>query len=1011
MKKLLSIIAAATLVTTAGSTLVSCGMSTTKLMARKVNTKEYKGFMTAALNTWSPGSTMQNSDSIILENLYDGLLTPNAHGEIEGQMADWWGHNAEGTEYYFHLRDKETESKDGRKTGVPKWTAVKNGQIKSTQDVTTMDFYNAFRFTFNPNSSADGAAPTNGLFKNGSKLQSILSTISTYDAVKLKGKNFGRTTAQGGQQNIGAEAISTRNFDIIVMLVNLWTAEKDGQAKIDALANAKIIPITNGKDKDGKDIIIDYQPTPEFDALITEMEKYQGEENFQKLISDSAQNGGMMAISLSKEGLGTATSSKGTYETSNEQVYNIRYTLENASTSFFTSAAGYGSLKPLPYYAVSYSDNQNRSWYNFSKRYQPSINEMWFSGAYYLKSYKASSNTVLLKNPNYYQADRTYIEKATFTLTRSQSVDSNRLWFEGGDASEVAISPNDASGWKKYVGDDYNSEEQKFAFEGTHATSTVPSQYTFTTFYNYGRLTKDGKDISKSSLALAQKSVRLYLNYFMQRTQYPAYVAGKLDNDKNTKESLAWDGGEDKNVKTRSSTLLRNTFTIPRLATNPTKESSDTVQNGKVNGIPLEDYTIQNIGADYNKTYGLTNTQLTNQNASPVNETISKADKTRLSILEENISIPNWDKNLLEKFYNEEFGSLIDGNDAFYQNDLMALGMFLDDNGNVKQSLQNELKMFANLAYTSIVDRKQNSKEVDQKNEKAKAEILGNVVRKDLEDKNILDSNNKKDSISIEWLLNGASRLTLNPRVEYLVDEFNKAVGTSSPITLKTKTSNDVSDYLNLSKIGDFDIYVSGWGPDYTDPYNFLHTLIWGGEYGVYTNIGKVLETDSSGKNQTFKEESKTSSNEPKLKIKDEFKKYETVYQDINKSITKYTGIVETAKGMGDFTERLKTLSEAETYALYDVALTTPLYNKTPMKTIQLSYLDPFTRSSFIAGSSNLRLFGVKMIEQLWNREDFLAAQSQFEKGSLNNVEEYKKLYVYDPKSDSEVIASNSAIK
>lgn len=60
--------------------------------------------------------------------------------------------------------------------------------------------------------------------------------------------------------------------------MNCW---KDGQAKIDALANAKIIPITNGKDKDGKDIIIGYQQTPEFDALITEMEKYQGEENFQ----------------------------------------------------------------------------------------------------------------------------------------------------------------------------------------------------------------------------------------------------------------------------------------------------------------------------------------------------------------------------------------------------------------------------------------------------------------------------------------------------------------------------------------------------------------------------------------------------------------------------------------------------------------------------------------------------------------------------------------------------------
>ncbi|ATZ21308.1 oligopeptide ABC transporter substrate-binding protein OppA [Mesoplasma tabanidae] len=992
MKKLLSIIAAATLVTTAGSTLVSCGMSAKKLMARKVNTKEYKGFMSAALNTWSPGSTMQNSDAIILENLYDGLLTPNAHGEIEGQMADWWGHNKEGNEYYFHLRDEEKTSDDGRKTGIPKWTAVKNGGIQYTKDVSTMDFYNAFRFTFNPNASADGAAPTNGLFKNGTALEGILSTISEYDATVLEGKNFGRTTAQGGEQNIGSEYISTRNFDIIVMLVNLWTATEKGQDRINKLAAAKINPILDENQKpNGK-----YDPTPEFDELIAEIKQYQGETKFQELISKSSQEGGMMAISLSKEGLGTASSSKGTTGTRTEQIYNIRYTLENASTSFFTSAAGYGSLKPIPDYAVSYKDSQNRSWYNFSKRYQPSLNEMWFSGAYYVKSYKASSNTVLLKNPNYYQADRTYIEKLIFTLTRSQSVDSNRLWFEGGDASEVAISPNDASGWKKYVGDDYNSEEQKFAFEGTHATSTVPSQYTFTTFYNYGRLSKDGKDISKSSLALAQKSVRLYLNYFMQRTQYPAYVAGKLDNDKNTKESLAWDGGEGKNVKTRSSTLLRNTFTIPKLATNQSKDSTDTVENGKVNGIPVEDYTIQNIGTDYNEMYGVKNPQLETPVSSVEGEKPS-TNASRLKTLEENIKVAH-DEKLLENFYNEQFGSLIDGNDAFYQNDLMALGMFLDSEGNVIESLKDDLNKFADLAYTAVVDRSKNSKEIDQNNEKAKAKILGDVVRKDLVSKKIIKDDN--ESISVEWLLNGGLRLTLNPRVEYLVDQFNSTVGNSSPIVLKTKTSNDVSDYLNLSKIGEYDIYVSGWGPDYTDPYNFLHTLIWGGEYGVYTKIDNVLEIDSSAKGEALKKEN---TNEPKLKIKDSFKQYEAAYADMNQSITKYTGIVETAKGQGDFTERLKTLSKAETYALYDVALTTPLYNKTPMKTIQLSYLDPFTRSSYIAGSSNLRLFGVKMIESLWDKEAFLAAQAQFEKGSINDVEEYKKLYVYDPKSDGEV--------
>lgn len=979
MKKLLSIIAAGTLVTTAGSTLVSCGMSASKLMARKVNTKEYKGFMTAALNTWSPGSSNQNSDAIVLENLYDGLLTPNAHGEIEGQMADWWGHNEEGTEYYFHLRDKEIISADGRKTGIPKWTITKNGKITGTKDVSPMNFFNAFRFTFNPNASADGAAPTNGLFKNGSALvNSILPTITEYDTLLNDGKNFGRTTNNGGEENIKQEYISTRNFDIIIMLVNLWSATTDGQDRINKLASAEIVEIV---DENGKPTGT-YNRTKEFDDLISEIKNYTPEEKFQKLIVDSSQNGGMMAVSVEPNGLGTATSPE---KANSEQMYNIKYTLENASTSFFTSAIGYGSLKPLPDYAVSYSDDQNRSWYNFSKRYQPSINEMWFSGAYYVKSYKAATNAVLLKNPHYYQADRTYIEKATYTLTRTASVDSNRLWFEGGDASEVAISPNDDSGWKKYVGDDYNSDEQKFAFEGTHATSTVPSQYSFTTFYNYGRVNAEKKEISKSSLALAQKSVRLYLNYFMQRTQFPAYVAGKLDNSENTKESLAWDANKD--VKTRSSTLLRNIFTIPNLAINPDEEENTLSAPKEIRGVSVKDYTIQNVGADYNKMYGTKNMELEPSPTSPIDKS---SNANRLSILEENIAktVPNFDKETLESFYNEQFGSLVDGNDAFYQNDLMALGMFFESDGTtVKEGLQTQLENFSKVAYNSVIDRSQNSKSIDQAHEKAKAEILGDIVRQDLENKKIIKEG---ETVTLEWLLNGVSRLTLNPRVEYIVDQFNNTVGNSSPIKLATKVSNDNANYIDMSKKGDYDIFVSGWGPDYTDPYNFLHTLIYGGEYDAYTRLTNVVK--SNGTNR--------SNNVPNLTMEADYKDYETVYKDLIDYVAKYTGIVETAKGESDFTQRLIQLSEAEAYALYNVGFTAPLYNKTPMKTIQLSYLDPFTRSSFIAGSSNLRLFGVKMIESLWNKEEFLAAQTQFDEGSNNSVEEYKKLYVYDLNSN-----------
>ncbi|ASZ08859.1 hypothetical protein CK556_00565 [Mesoplasma chauliocola] len=969
MRKLLSIIAATTLIGTASSTLVSCGISKEKLMARKVNTKEYKGFLQSAINTWSPGSSNQSSDSLVLENLYDGLITPSSNSTtFEGQMADWWGHDEEGKNYYFHLRDKPQGT-----TGIPKWTKVRNGKILGTEDVKAMDFYNAFRFTFNPNSSADGAEPTNSLFKYGNDLSNFLTDISTYDQANHDSKYFGRTTSEGGTSNIGKEAVSTKYFDILVMLVNLWSGKEENSSEAQKLKSIFDVNLRDHEIKDASGAT-KYKPIPAFEEAIIEMQKYYANDKFNNLVIDSAENGGMMSVSETSKTIGS-------------HEYNIRYTLDSPSTSFFQSAVGYGSMKPLPFFAV---EHEGRGWYNFSKKYEPNASEMWYSGAYYVQSHQPTSNTVLVKNPNYFQADRTYIEKATYTLIRGSSVDSNRLWFEGGDATEVAISPNDDMGWKKYVGDDYNSDEQSFAFTGTHATSTIPSQYTFTTFYNYGRLNSN-TEIRKSSLALAQKSVRFYLNYFMQRTQYPAYVAGKLDNDSNTKESLAWDGNN--NVKTRNSTLLRNTFTLPRLAVNEDTESNVEAA-AEINGVSTKDYTIQNIGGEYNKMYGIENPLLEDTNSTNSVEN----SQTRFDVLVNALDDKS-DEDLMKEFYEEHFGSLTDGNDAFYQNDLMAISIFTDLNGNLKTGYEDLLKEFANEALATIKDINKYpndasaQKNIDKQHEYKKGEILGKAVRKDLESKKII---NTGEQIEIEWLLNGDSRMTLNPRVRYIIDQFNISVnngqinGTQSPIRLKAVDTNDIEDYKAKSRAGEFDIYVSGWGPDYTDPYNFLQTLTFGGAYDVYTKMSSVISKVS----------------ESGAEMNSAFSSYKTAYDELATATFKYGVIAEQARLEGDLTKRLNLLGQAESNALYNYGLTTPLYNKTPIKTIMLSYIDPFTRSNYIAGSSNNRLFGVKMIESLWTKEEYLAAEKQFNLGvdAVGQKVEYTRLYTYD-------LTSNSVVK
>ncbi|AVN64846.1 hypothetical protein CG002_00460 [Mesoplasma florum] len=979
MKKLLSIIAATALITTAGSTLVSCGISNAKLLAKKINTKEYKGFMQSALTTWAPGSTQQMADAYVLEQLYDGLLTPNSSGTIEGQMADWWGHNDNGDTYYFHLRDQEVQDKSGRTTGVPLWTKVESGKITGTQKVEPMDFFNAFRFDFNPNASADGSTPTNELFKHGEDLVDILQNLTKLDKEKYAEKNFGRYANNANESSPEKEYNSTQNYDTAILLINLMAAKDDGAETIEALASAG----TNDA---------------RLDSFLTEVLTYnRNPQKFQELIIKSATEGGMMSVSLNKDQNGTVTETSTDEEGngSSEHEYNIKINLQNPSTTFFESAAGYGSLKPIPSFAVSYTDKQNRSWYNYSKRYQPSKNEMWFSGAYYVKSYNASSNTVLLKNPNYYQADRVYIEKATYSLMKNASVDSNRLWFEGGDASEVAISPNDASGWKKYVGDNFNSDKQEFAFTGTHATSAIPSQATFAMFYNYGRV--ENGQVKTSSIALAQKSVRLYLNYFIQRSQIAVYYAGKLDNDSNTKESLAWDGSDTKNVKTRNSNLLRNTFTIPKLAVDNSEEKPGW---NTEKGVNQYDYTLNNVGNKYDDIYGLENQDTKDlENPTEVTKTDEKtSEQTKYDIFVSNLSgeyATEEVKTTMLNYYNKTFGSTLDGNDAFYQNDLTALGMFLNSDGTVKENYATILTEFANAAAKSILDSTKYpndaaaQRRLDKENELAKATILAKVVTADLKEVGITTP------ITLEWLLNGNLRLTLNPRVQYLVDQFNISVGEKSPIKIKTNVSADNASYSALAKSGQFDIFVNGWSPDYTDPFNFLNTLSFGSSYEAYQNLTQVFEKVDGA--QTTE-----------LKIRESFKGkdnqnieyYNTLeknYSELLQITEEYTDMMVEAKQISTTTERLDKLSTAELYALYDKALITPLYNKNPTKTIMLSYLDPFTRSSYIAGSSYLRLFGVKMIPSLWTKEEYLEAEANFSLSinDPNKKEEYKNLYIY----------------
>lgn len=941
MKKLLNVLVATILISSATTTIISCGISAKALMERKIDPEVYKSTMVSSINTWSYPSTQLASDSLILENLYDGLLTPNANGEMEGQLADWWGSDAEGKNYYFHIRNKKVGE-----TEIPYWIKAKNGKVSQGKQVEPMDFYNSFRFDFNPNVAAEGVGVTNELFLNGSWLVNFLSTLNDYDIKNLEGKNFDRNSLPEN------EAISTRKFDAIIMLVNLWT-KNDSNGMLKKLMDNEFETI-NPDEKNSK-----YKENKAAEELIKLVnDKYvnatqQAGTNFEQLITNSAINGGMMSIPENDSPIGDAS-------------YNLKMTLENPSSSFFESAASYGSLHPIPDFAVNYKDY--RSWYSYTSKYSPK-DEMEFTGAYYVSEYIPTTRTILLANPYYYKKDKINIKKAIFNVTKTASVDAPRLWFESGDLTEVAISPNDEAGWRKYVGDDYNSDEQKFVFDGTHATTAIPSQYTFVTFYNYARKKDKSDVISNESLALSQKSVRIFLHYFLQRNPIAQYVSGRFDNEANTKFGLSWD--KDLDMKNRSSQMLRNSFTTPRLSVN----RPDGQVGEEYKGINQYDYTIQNVGKEYNKLTGTTNKELPEDwNKITDEETNTSARLQELMNLMGELN--SEEKTKIEDYYNNNFGSLVDGNDSLYKNDLFALGMFYNSENVAITSLDDIKKEFAIQAKKNALDSYQNSKSLDHDNEVDTSKILTKVIKQDFMNMSVSEIN-ENTKVEFDWLLNSDSRLTLNPKIQYMIDRFNNSVGNDSPIKLKFSLANDSEDYNKKSNNGEYDIFVSGWGPDYTDPYNFLATMTFGGAYNVYTRASSVIKK-GNGKYEAVES------------------KYEKAYEGLAASYYAYDQLAEASKQESDFTQRLDKLSKTEIYGLYNEAMTATLYAKTPIQTVQLSYIDPFTRSSFIAGSSGYRLLGMNLIPQLWTRQQYLDAQKEYLKpnSDVQKPEEYK--YIYD---------------
>ncbi|WP_434341831.1 oligopeptide ABC transporter substrate-binding protein OppA [Mycoplasma putrefaciens] len=808
-----------------------------------------------------------------------------------------------------------------------KWTAIENGKAVDKGAITAKDFFNTFRYVFNKNNRALTLDIWGSALANANKLIDFLNKLSnpTYnkDTKKpddLYDPRFDRENAGEPKSNLlKKEMISSYYLDRAIMAFNIETNEQ----KAKEMALNTTMSTKNIEDKSFKE---------------------------GKIIS------------------------KG------DSDYDIKYHLEKP-TSYFETIISYLSFAPMPSISVQYIGDRHQKGSKFAgtlyakpSEKQSGYETMWYSGPYIVDEYVSGRNLNLKRNEHYFNKQNVHINKMLFTYTNKGDPASSRYYFETGDISSFKVVPNDITGWSKYVGNKIDNP----SFMGTNVVRTKPTtswafafnyQSSGTSIYRNVRLDNQGNLIdgarttrnknedAELNKTIALNSFRVMFRYLLDRSIFAKFHSSAIDGNK------------------RLSSSLRNTYTSPFIATVESNASETTTSSSLSSGKNTDylDFMAQNY-------YDIDKEVKEQDEKSIVGWLIKILEKKNLL---EKTDIEKWN-NKFGKVNNangKKKSSLSPGNDTFFENDLLALLAFLEEDSTedikstekiykepdkVKFKNQDLAMQFINLIgkYDEI-DESRPYPEQDQKlkflNQKVK--LIKQQVKEDMKKIGV----NKQDPLTIPFLLNPGNSSTggSSGYINYLIQAFKTfnflvrkkgAEDTDSPFVIDPYTPGTAKEYGELAREGKSAIMEIGWSPDYADPTNYLYTVLYGGAFDYIMNMDKVFNKDTSG-DFTIAESIKTEENH--------YKQLKKITEFLSKEVESVD------KKESDKTKRFTSLAKLENYLNLSSALIIPTYVRESEFLPTVSFVDQLTISRFPIGSQPDRMVGVKLQNHIMQRDEF----------------------------------------
>ncbi|ATZ17489.1 oligopeptide ABC transporter substrate-binding protein [Williamsoniiplasma luminosum] len=792
------------------------------------------------------------------------------------------------------------------------WTGLKdpsnsNSGYEVKGQIGPKGIFDAFRFIFNDYSQSQNQATWSSIVAEGNELVDFLKTLKK-EYPQFFDNRKGSSTENPTVTNVRV----TKAVDSAILYYNLKYGEwlDRGNNRGDEWADGKKAKSFDWKKQFG------HQTRGDNQNLIKEevvkdivFISAKPSEYYEKEVVKSMTNGGIIR---------GAEIIDGKTKKNHAQIYEgdaLTPTLENYNLTirlqkpaeYFESIAAFVAFAPMPPISVDYETTSFSS-YNYGRTWE----KVWVSGAYVVESYGPNTALILKTNPFYFNKEKAYVKRQIYSAVTGNDISKPRLFFEAGDVSGVALDPVDSSGWNKYVGSDYDNP----VFTGSHAIKK-PSTTTNFLLYNYAKL--NGDKLADSAIAISQNSVRAYISYMLERTELVKYYSEAMDGPKNE---------VDQNGK-QISKFIRNSYTSSGFAT----------------------YYDDKVKKDY--ALDFMNTKYTDE-AKKISQGLDPNQKDPQFDIRYNFS-----KNLN------------DGYDAHRRNDLLALQALSQDiAGKVSDNRENYEK------FKAIVIKQ--NEEIDDAGSVEKAKADGLYTKYEKEKIKIFQDRVKSDlkfavgegkQVELQFLMSGSNSNTSNRYIHNMIGLFNEVP--NNPFKIVELVSTDQDGYRTLLNAGKFDLSIAGWIPDYADPYNFLHTVTYGGEYDNYQNLTKIFD----------KEETQGTDRSVKLKpgkLITEIPNGVKIYANLLKSFETFTTRVETTDTIGVMHERYTKFAEAEYDGIINANLILPMQVKKLGTTMTISYLNNFTSPTYPTGSSHFRMFGVKMIPKLWTREQFEAEQEKF---------------------------------